>query len=489
MTQRATQAKYHPQKRELRAVWMPTIYRGEYATLSTEGAKQLLRQRLNLLQSVGFNAVIFQVRAEADAWYDSPYEPWSRFLTGRAGEAPSPYWDPLAFMIEECHSRQMELHAWINPYRASSNVANPLPPKHPYYECPEWFVTYHNQLLFNPTLPEVRSYIAQVVGDLVSRYDLDAIHLDDYFYPYPVAGLPFPDREAYLQQTGGRIPIGEWRRSNVSQLIQLVHQTIKSLKPYVQLGISPFGIYRNQKSDPKGSVTYGLQNYDDLYADILQWDRAGWVDYIMPQIYWPTGHTAAEYTELARWWGRNLKHAKYYIGQDVKRTMDASELHTKMNITHQVAEGQCFWPGDEIFQNYRGIADQISRIYWEKPALPPSRLDGGDDVLDAPEAYTPEAYEVSIKVDGEGHQSIHWRRTSEGEPTEGQQTRYYIIYCHPRKTKEATRSELKYLMAVTSASHYTLPQLDGKHKVDFTITRLNRFNQELPVATNIPLTL
>ena len=485
LTHRAAQALYEPTKRELRAAWIPTIYRSEYTLRPAEELQKLLRQRLNILQAAGFNAVIFQIRAEADAWYQSPYEPWSRFLIGQENDStPIPTWDPLAFMIEECHQRQMELHAWINPYRAAANSTNLLPEKHPYHQHPEWFVTYNNQLLFNPALPEVRSYIAQIVADITSRYDLDAIHLDDYFYPYPAIGSPFPDQEEYLRQTGGSIPLAEWRRKNVSQLIELLHHTIKSLKPYVQLGISPFGIYRNEKSDPQGSKTSGLQNYDDLYADILLWDREGWVDYIMPQLYWPTGHTAAEYTELARWWQRHISRALYYIGQDVKRTMNAEELHTKMNITTEVAKGQCFWPGDEIFRDYKGITDQLAQVYWQKPALPPI----------APMIYISDTSSLSAEKkvvlikDEQGEQRLEWQPDEPDIPAE-EQTRYYIIYCHPRKTKQLHTQDLKYLIGVTSNCSYQLPKLDGKQKVAFTITRLNRYNQELPIAKKIFVTL
>lgn len=469
--------KYIPQKLELRAAWIPTVFRSEYARLTPEGVRRNLIQKLDLLERAGFNAVIFQVRSEADAWYYSPYEPWSRSLTGEQGKAPQPLWDPLQFLVEECHKRNMELHAWINPYRAATNVGGQMASNHPYYRHPEWFVTYGNQLLFNPALPEVRDYISHIVRDIVARYDIDAIHMDDYFYPYPIAGEPFPDRADYAHQSRGQKSIDDWRRENVNMTIKQIQKTIKSVKPYVRFGISPFGIYRNQTNDPNGSKTFGLQNYDDLYADILYWDRMDWVDYIMPQIYWAIGNKAAEYTELAHWWQKNILRAQYYIGQDIRRTMDRDELHTKMNITHQTAQGQCFWPGDDLFTNYANITQTLQTSYWTKPALIPSTPYPEDlHTFDEPHR---EAFISRVA----GIQELVW------EPDipypKGLETKYFVIYCHPRGTKLSKATTHDYLMDITSENHIELPHLGGKEKVAFTITRVNRYNHEIIVAHNI----
>ena len=258
--------------------------------MPTDKLKQTLINQLNSLQGAGINAIIFQVRPEADALYASQYEPWSRFLTGVQGKVPEPYWDPMQFMIEECHKRGMEFHAWINPYRVKTSLKNELSPIHIYNSHPEWFVTYGDQLYFDPALPESRNHICKVVTDIVSRYDVDAIHMDDYFYPYPIKGKDFPDDASFARYGGGFSNKADWRRSNVNILIQKIHETVRGLKPWVKFGVSPFGIYRNQKSDPLGSDTNGLQNYDDLYADVLLWARKGWVDYNIPQIYWQIGH-------------------------------------------------------------------------------------------------------------------------------------------------------------------------------------------------------
>ena len=209
-------------KREFRAAWIQTV-NGQFKSMPTERIQQILIEQLNSLQGAGINAIIFQVRPEADALYASQLEPWSRFLTGVQGKTPTPYWDPMQFMIDECHKRGMEFHAWINPYRAKTNLNVTLADNHLYNIHPEWFVTYGNQLYFDPALPESRKHICMVITDIVSRYDVDAIHMDDYFYPYPVAGKDFPDDNSFARYGGGFTNKADWRRSNVNILVKKIH--------------------------------------------------------------------------------------------------------------------------------------------------------------------------------------------------------------------------------------------------------------------------
>ena len=307
-------------KREFRAAWIQSV-NGQFKGQDEATMKRNLINQLEALQRAGINAIIFQVRPEADALYASQLEPWSRFLTGVQGEAPSPLWDPMQFMIEECHKRCMEFHAWINPYRVKTALANPLAANHVYHLHPEWFITYGNQLFFDPALPESRRHICMVITDILTRYDVDAIHMDDYFYPYPLKGMEFPDDASFARYGGGFDNRGDWRRSNVNLLIKHIHETVREVKPWVKFGVSPFGIYRNQKSDPLGSKTNGLQNYDDLYADVLLWAREGWIDYNIPQIYWQIGHPAADYKELVEWWAKHAEDRPLYIGQSVMNTV------------------------------------------------------------------------------------------------------------------------------------------------------------------------
>ena len=269
------------QKREFRGAWIQCV-NGQFQGMSTQQMQQTLLYQLDELQKDGANCIIFQVRPECDALYQSSLEPWSRFLTGQQGKAPSPYWDPLQWMIDQCHARGMELHAWINPYRAKTKTTNMLAASHIAVTNPERCFDYDGLTILNPGIPENRDYICKVALDIVNRYDVDGIHMDDYFYPYPVAGLSIPDDAQYWQHSNGIKDRGDWRRHNVNLFIKQFYETIHRAKPWVKVGISPFGIYRNRKNAAIGSDTNGLQNYDDLYADVLLWVNNGWLDYCVP---------------------------------------------------------------------------------------------------------------------------------------------------------------------------------------------------------------
>ncbi|MDO4319181.1 MAG: family 10 glycosylhydrolase [Bacteroidales bacterium] len=358
-------------KREFRGAWMHTVFQDGYLKRSTDENKQYLRDQLDRLKSAGVNAVIFQVRPQADAFYPSPLEPWSRFLTDN-GKAPIPAWDPLQFMIDESHARGMELHAWLNPYRVTSSKNQTLPQGHVYHKHPEWFVRFDGKIYFDPGLHESRDFITAVVRDIVTRYDVDGIHFDDYFYPYPVKGLKFQDAKSYSKYGKG-MELAEWRRKNVDKLIEQVHAVIAATKPWVVFGISPFGIWRNKTSDPTGSDTRGLQNYDDLYADVLLWAREGWIDYQLPQLYWELENKSAPYLSLIDWWAANSHGRHMFIGQDVNRTMTADELTRKVDLTRraETITGNCWWPAYSVTSNVGGIADSLACNYQSTVALVP----------------------------------------------------------------------------------------------------------------------
>lgn len=357
-------------KREFRGAWLHTVHQGQYAKMGTDSTKAYLTGLLDLLKMTGHNAVVFQVRPSADALYPSELEPWSRFLTGTAGAAPVPAWDPLQFMIEECHKRGMELHAWLNPYRVTTSKSETLPPNHIGVKEPERLVSYDGKLYFDPGLPENREFIEKVVGDIVKRYNVDAIHMDDYFYPYPVKGVEFPDEKSFAKY-GGDMNRGDWRRENVNLLIEGLHKVIKREKPWVRLGISPFGIWRNKKNDERGSDTNGLQNYDELYADVILWTEKGWVDYMLPQLYWELEKEVASSEKLAYWWNDNANGRHMYIGQDVRKTMTMKDINGSKDpnqLAHKIAlsrklpfiHGNCWWPGYSVTRNFMGIADSLS---------------------------------------------------------------------------------------------------------------------------------
>ena len=463
-------------KREFRGAWIQAV-NGQFRGIPTEKLKQTLIDQLNSLQGAGINAIIFQVRPEADALYASQLEPWSRFLTGVQGQAPSPYWDPMQFMIDECHKRGMEFHAWINPYRVKTSLKSELSPNHLYNIHPEWFVTYNNQLFFDPALPESRRHICMVVADIVSRYDVDAIHMDDYFYPYPAKGMDFPDDASFARYGGGFTNRADWRRSNVNILIQKIHETIRGLKPWVKFGISPFGIYRNEKNDPLGSKTNGLQNYDDLYADVLLWARNGWVDYNIPQIYWQIGHPAADYETLVKWWAKNTENRPLFIGQSVMNTIQnadpknpsMNQLPRKMALerAYQTIGGSCQWPASAVVENAGKYRDALVQEYHKYHALVP--------VFDFMDDKAPGKVRKVKKVWTEDGYMLFW--TPPKAKDEMDRAVQYVVYRFGDKEK-VNIDDASHIVAVTRNNFYKLPYKDGKNKYRYVVTALDRLHNE-----------
>ena len=463
-------------KREFRGAWIQAV-NGQFRGIPTEKLKQTLIDQLNSLQGAGINAIIFQVRPEADALYASQLEPWSRFLTGVQGQAPSPYWDPMQFMIDECHKRGMEFHAWINPYRVKTSLKSELSPNHLYNIHPEWFVTYNNQLFFDPALPESRRHICMVVADIVSRYDVDAIHMDDYFYPYPAKGMDFPDDASFARYGGGFTNRADWRRSNVNILIQKIHETIRGLKPWVKFDISPFGIYRNEKNDPLGSKTNGLQNYDDLYADVLLWARNGWVDYNIPQIYWQIGHPAADYETLVKWWAKNTENRPLFIGQSVMNTIQnadpknpsMNQLPRKMALerAYQTIGGSCQWPASAVVENAGKYRDALVQEYHKYPALVP--------VFDFMDDKAPGKVRKVKKVWTEDGYILFW--TAPKAKDEMDRAVQYVVYRFDDKEK-VNIDDASHIVAVTRNNFYKLPYKDGKNKYRYVVTALDRLHNE-----------
>ena len=463
-------------KREFRAAWIQSV-NGQFRGMPTEKLKQNLIGQLNSLQKAGINAIIFQVRPEADALYASRLEPWSRFLTGVQGKAPEPYWAPMQFMIDECHKRGMEFHAWINPYRTKTTLKSELAPNHVYNIHPEWFVTYGDQLYFDPALPESRRHICMVVSDIVSRYDVDAIHMDDYFYPYPIKGKDFPDDASFARFGGGFSNKGDWRRSNVNVLIKKLHETIREIKPWVKFGVSPFGIYRNESSDPLGSKTKGLQNYDDLYADVLLWAREGWIDYNIPQIYWHIGHPVADYETLVKWWARNTENRPLFIGQSVMNTVQnadpknpsINQLPRKMALqrAYQTIGGSCQWPASAVVENAGKYRDALIAEYHKYPALPP--------VFDFMDNEAPAKVRKMKPVWTEDGYILFW--TAPKYKEEMNRAVQYVVYRFNDKEK-VNIDDPSHIVAITRDNFYKLPYEDGKTKYRYVVTALDRLHNE-----------
>ena len=463
-------------KREFRGAWIQAV-NGQFRGLAPQQMQQMLIGQLNSLHEAGFNAIIFQVRPEADALYASGYEPWSRYLTGEQGREPSPLWDPMLFMIEECHRRGMEFHAWINPYRVKTSLKNKLAPSHVYHQHPEWFVTYGDQLYFDPALPESREHICKIVADIVSRYDVDGIHMDDYFYPYPVAGKEFPDDASYARYGKEFADRGDWRRHNVNLLVEKLHHTIRDIKPWVKFGISPFGIYRNQAADPLGSATKGLQNYDDLYADVLLWAREGWVDYLIPQVYWQIGHPAADYATLVDWWAKHTEGRPLFIGQSVQNTIrnadpknpNINQLPAKMALqrAYQTIGGSCQWYAAAVANNEGRYRDALMQEYHRYPALVPA--------FDFMDSKAPGKVRKLKGVWMNSGYVLCW--TPPKARTEMDRAVQYVVYRFADKEK-IDINDPSHIVAVTRVPFYKLPYVDGKTRYRYVVTALDRLHNE-----------
>jgi len=368
------------QRAEMRAVWIATVSNIDFPsrpTISSDIQKEEFIRLADMHQRNGMNTLVVQVRPATDAFYPSPYEPWSQWLTGKQGQPPVPYYDPLQFMIEEAHKRGMEFHAWMNPYRAIFNInGSSIAPSHITNMHPEWFLTYGDKKYFDPGNKDVQKYVTAVVRDVVSRYAIDAIHFDDYFYPYPVGGKEFPDWSMY-NKYGNGMNKDDWRRSNTDSIIVMISRAIKEENKKCQFGISPFGIWRNADKDPKGSNTRGgLTNYDDLYADILLWLRNGWIDYVAPQLYWEIGHKLADYTTLLDWWNKNTYGKNCYIGIGIYRAGSNAAWKDKTQLPRQITQlrekaninGMMFYSSKIFEKNPNGWNDSLRLNYFKEPA-------------------------------------------------------------------------------------------------------------------------
>ncbi len=366
-----------PPKRELRAAWIATVTNLDWPSsnvLTTLQQQQQLIVLLDELKRDGINTVIFQIRSECDAMYSSAFDPWSYWLTGSQGVPPYPYYDPLEFAINEAHKRGMELHAWFNPYRAERSVGNyTLASDHVTVLHPDWVIQISTLKFLNPGLQEVRDYVTSVVSDVVNRYDVDGVHFDDYFYPYPPNQITTQDLQTFIDYPRGFTSIADWRRDNVNILVEQVNDTIQYVKPWVKFGISPFGIWKN--GVPTGIV--GLSAYDDIYCDAIAWLHDRSIDYLTPQLYWPFGGSQ-DYAKLQPWWAdsvaANARH--FYPGHAYYRIAvwtSASEMPNQIRFdrNNPKVEGGVFFRAGNFAENPKGVTDTLRNDLYRYIALNP----------------------------------------------------------------------------------------------------------------------
>jgi uncharacterized lipoprotein YddW (UPF0748 family) len=378
----ATLFGQNPPKREFRGAFVATVFNIDWPSsnsLTQAAQKQEFVTLLDRHKQAGLNAIFVQIRGYCDALYPSLFEPWSEVLAGQSGR--SPQYDPLDFMISECRKRGMEFHAWFNPYRAVANINTAvLDPSHIARKRPEWLLALGNLRILDPGLPEVRDYVTSVVMDVVKRYDIDGVHFDDYFYPYPQTGQVLNDDSTYIRYNRGFVDRGNWRRDNVDLFVKMISDTIHAVKPWVKFGISPFGIWQNKTTaQPLGSATGGLQSYSDQFADSRKWVQQGWLDYVTPQLYWYIGQAAANYGVLIPWWNDIASGKHIYVGQGAYKinsdaNWSATQMPTQLRLNRQTPNvfGSIYYNASALKSNLLGFTDSLRTNFYAYPALMPT---------------------------------------------------------------------------------------------------------------------
>lgn len=471
-------------KYEFRGVWIATVDNIDWPKNGQWDPETQKADFISILEGHkknGMNAMIVQVRPAADAFYPSQYEPWSQWLTGEQGKPPSPYYDPMQFMIEETHKRGMEFHAWLNPYRANFNINTAsIAPNHITRIHPEWFLTYGDKKYFDPGNKDAQQFVVNVVKDIVKRYDIDAIHMDDYFYPYRIPGREFPDEVSY-KKSGSKLKKDDWRRSNVDSIILALSKAIKQEKKLCRFGISPFGVWRNKKDDPEGSDSKaGQTNYDDLYADILLWLKKGWIDYVTPQLYRGINDDKMAYEKLLDWWARHSYGKHIYIGHGIYRgiTKESPGWESPKQIPEQIkllrrypnVQGSIYFSSKTFEQDPNGWNDSLRNNYYQYPALlPPMRW------IDNEKPWPP-IVERAITDDSVVQLTVR------PDPRNRVEIKYYVVYQYAADSHSETFGNIPRFISriVTEPGGFQLKEaLSSNHfSYRYVITSVGRNNNE-----------
>ncbi|KPM31660.1 Putative glycoside hydrolase [Croceitalea dokdonensis DOKDO 023] len=375
-------------KEEFRGVWIATVVNIDWPKQpgdKVEKQKTDFKAILDFYGQLHFNAAIVQIRTAGDAFYPSKLAPWSRYLTGKEGKPPElAFGDPLKWLVSETHKKGMEFHAWLNPYRATFNLDTlSLSASHDFYQHRDWMVKYGNKYYYNPGIPEVQQHLVDIIAEVVEHYEIDAIHFDDYFYPYRIENEIFNDSLAFSTYAMERQSLADWRRSNVDSLVKYTQNTIKELKPWVQFGISPFGVWKNNTTDPRGSATRaGQTNYEDLYADPISWIENNWLDYLAPQAYWSLDYPAAPHRVIAEWWNNEAGNTNVYMGNGpykIKNNADKAwnrkkEIPKQLTLARKLdnIQGNIFFSAKSLIGQHSNVVRHLRKKQYQEPSLPPT---------------------------------------------------------------------------------------------------------------------
>ena len=434
---------YEPNpERELRGVWIATVANIDWPKNKTDSIDKKKEDYLKILdfyKNLNFNAVIVQVRTAGDAFYPTQKAPWSRFLTSKEGHADPIYDNILEWMIDQAHIMGFEFHAWLNPYRATIDEnTKQLSKKHDLFKHPEWMIKYGKKYYFDPGIPSVKEHLTEIINEVVVNFNIDAIHFDDYFYPYKIKGEIFQDSLTYQKHKIAGQNIDDWRRSNVDSLVKITHKNIKKNKPWVQFGISPFGVWKNKDTDIRGSDTKAEQtSYDDLYADPLTWIENGWIDYIVPQIYWSMDYEKASHKKLLRWWKENALNTNLYIGNGTykirnnndKAWNSKKEIPDQIRLSRQTTEvkGNVFFSARSSMGKNEDVIKILKRKYYSQQSLPPISKHSPFIKINKPKIEEYKVFKDSIKI-----------KIKKKNPS----IRYLLVYQKGKSGKEHLKSKI-----------------------------------------------
>ena len=495
-------------KREFRAMWISSVVNIDWPSKASQTAPDRIaaqqaeyRGWLDLAERLNHTAVVVQVRPTADALWPSPHEPWSEYLTGVRGQDPG--WDPLAFLVAESHKRNLEFHAWFNPYRVSMPDGagadiEKLAPGHPVRTHPDWALAYPvnaagSRLYYNPGIPEVRAFVQTAMLDAVRRYDVDGVHFDDYFYPYPAAGQDFADDATFSAYSRGFTDKADWRRDNINLLVEEFGAAVKAVKPWVKFGVSPFGIWRNKSADPLGSDTAGSQSYDIISADTRKWVKEGWVDYIVPQIYWSIGFEVADYAALIPWWSDVVAGTgvQLYIGEaDYKIAANAdTNWDDPREMTDHLAfaegynvAGHVHFSANQVLANRLGATDIYAAEHYARPALVPA-------MPQLPHRQLLFPLVTAASRGASGAVTLRWHQPADGVGPFGRATSYAVYRfdgaTFPRACDLADAAHLVDTVRAVggpgTAQSYVDSSAVAGHRYTYVVTALDRtWNESLP---------
>ncbi len=470
----------HP-KREFRSAWITTFTNLDWPSkrgLTSVQQKSEFVNIINHFEKNSINSVIAQVRASSDAFYKSEISPWSEWLTGKQGQAPDNGFDPLQFMLDECHGRNMEFHAWFNPFRAVSHTRfSSVAKDHITNEKPEWFFKYGNSKYYNPGIPEVRAYIIEVVLEVVNNYDVDGVHFDDYFYPYTIKGQVIPDAKQFELYGQGCDNIHDWRRENINLLVREVSMAIKNAKPHVKFGISPLAVWRNKTQDKLGSETAsGQSSYDNLYCDTKLWIEEDLVDYMAPQLYGSTKNKYANYNSLIDWWTKNDYNHHLYVGHaiyklDVKnrRSIGTDELVKQVEIsrTKKNINGNIYFRAQAFVKNHQNFQTVLTNSIYKFPALIPAMT-----WIDSVPPSAPLKLKIKSKENGI---SLKWKAPKYKALTDS--AAYYVVYRYDEK-EEVKRGFADKILSIQKSTNFLDSTAVKGIKYNYVITAVDRLHNE-----------